>query len=149
MLERKTRLELATLALARRCSTTELLPLECAAPGSSWARRESNSDGLPHWNLNPARLPIPPRARTDPSRTFGSIRKTSGERQGYGARRRPLKTATATLEGSGPAGVLPALNPRSFNQKRTCARIEATHTSCTCEPPHRRPFYLAVTRTVV
>ena len=28
-----------------------------------WARRESNSDGLPHWNLNPARLPIPPRAR--------------------------------------------------------------------------------------
>jgi hypothetical protein len=28
-----------------------------------WARRESNSDGSPHWNLNPARLPIPPRAR--------------------------------------------------------------------------------------
>jgi hypothetical protein len=27
-LERETRLELATLALARRCSTTELLPLE-------------------------------------------------------------------------------------------------------------------------
>ena len=28
LVERETRLELATLALARRCSTTELLPLE-------------------------------------------------------------------------------------------------------------------------
>src|SRR5690606_2979812 len=23
-------------------------------------RRDSNSHGLPHWNLNPARLPVPP-----------------------------------------------------------------------------------------
>src|SRR5271155_2651360 len=59
--ERKTRFELATLALARRCSTTELLPqYKGRIGGTSWASRDSNSDGLPHWNLNPARLPIPP-----------------------------------------------------------------------------------------
>ncbi len=103
-LERKTRFELATLALARRCSTAELLPRTAGpafaragtnprslpnparavnhlGPGPparrpersetrvrpkvepSWARRDSNSDGSPHWNLNPARLPISPRAR--------------------------------------------------------------------------------------
>ena len=27
-----------------------------------WAYRDSNSDGFPHWNLNPARLPISPYA---------------------------------------------------------------------------------------
>jgi hypothetical protein len=26
-------------------------------------RRDSNSHGLPHWNLNPARLPIPPHSQ--------------------------------------------------------------------------------------
>ena len=122
-MERKTRFELATLALARRCSTTELLPQKqrpktggnrrilLEKPGYAyalcpytsqrvcpsgyptdsvrrgsrsprrggapvkllcvpiknghflWARRDSNSDGLPHWNLNPARLPVPPRAQ--------------------------------------------------------------------------------------
>src|SRR5262245_54044444 len=29
--------------------------------GGWWCeRRDSNSHGLPHWNLNPARLPVPP-----------------------------------------------------------------------------------------
>ena len=30
-----------------------------------YERRDSNSHGLPHWNLNPARLPIPPLSQTD------------------------------------------------------------------------------------
>jgi hypothetical protein len=34
-MERKTRFELATLALARRCSTTELLPRGLVAPESA------------------------------------------------------------------------------------------------------------------
>lgn len=30
-------------------------------PGEKWCERgDSNSHGLPHWNLNPARLPVPP-----------------------------------------------------------------------------------------
>src|SRR6185437_4434402 len=36
---------------------------DCAVPGRSapWCeRRDSNPHGLPHWNLNPARLPVPP-----------------------------------------------------------------------------------------
>ncbi len=37
-------------------SAAEPLPLR----GTMWASRDSNSDGFPHWNLNPARLPIPP-----------------------------------------------------------------------------------------
>ena len=33
----------------------------CRGYWGSWCeRRDSNSHGLPHWNLNPARLPIPP-----------------------------------------------------------------------------------------
>lgn len=32
-------------------------------PKTLCERRDSNSHGLPHWNLNPARLPIPPRSR--------------------------------------------------------------------------------------
>src|SRR5579871_119990 len=87
-MERKTRFELATLALARRCSTTELLPhrfvnrvrgapygsppsacpnpfgqTPCGGFTAPWARRDSNSHGLPHWILSPARLPVPPLAR--------------------------------------------------------------------------------------
>ena len=30
--------------------------------GIWWAYRDLNSDGLPHWNLNPARLPVSPYA---------------------------------------------------------------------------------------
>ena len=36
LLERETRLELATLALARRCSTTELLPLWSTSDSNDW-----------------------------------------------------------------------------------------------------------------
>jgi hypothetical protein len=32
-----------------------------AQPGCKCGRRDSNPHGLPHWNLNPARLPVPPR----------------------------------------------------------------------------------------
>ncbi len=38
-------------------------------PEHFWAwceRRDSNSHGLPHWNLNPARLPIPPLSLVSP-----------------------------------------------------------------------------------
>src|SRR5688500_4628386 len=38
ILERETRLELATLALARRCSTTELLPLSSTVDSSDSTR---------------------------------------------------------------------------------------------------------------
>jgi hypothetical protein len=38
-----------------------LLPADYSL--SHWGRQESNLHGLPHWNLNPARLPISPRPR--------------------------------------------------------------------------------------
>ena len=47
LLERKTRFELATLALARRCSTTEPLPHLGFIGGWGWIRTsESEADGF-------------------------------------------------------------------------------------------------------
>ena len=46
-MERETRLELATLALARRCSTTELLPLNASSsiPGCrNWVKRARRAE---------------------------------------------------------------------------------------------------------
>ena len=50
LLERKTRFELATLALARRCSTTEPLPhikLGCLEPESNQRHEDFQSSALP------------------------------------------------------------------------------------------------------
>ncbi len=55
-MERKTRFELATFSLARRCSTAELLPLKY---DYGWGRRDSNSHALRHMILSHARLPVP------------------------------------------------------------------------------------------
>ena len=42
----------------------------CFRPMNGWcARRESNPHVFRHWNLNPARLPVPPRARGHRART--------------------------------------------------------------------------------
>ena len=52
-LERKTRFELATLSLARRCSTTEPLPLfsglaaRCRSPDLNWGHLDFQSSALP------------------------------------------------------------------------------------------------------
>ena len=46
-LERKTRFELATLALARRCSTTEPLPHWCPEPESNQRHADFQSAALP------------------------------------------------------------------------------------------------------
>ena len=48
-LERKTRFELATLSLARRCSTAEPLPLSiwCRGPESNWGHADFQSAALP------------------------------------------------------------------------------------------------------
>ena len=58
-MERKTRFELATFSLARRCSTAELLPPAMDIEFSWWGRRDSNSHALRHMILSHARLPVP------------------------------------------------------------------------------------------
>ena len=59
-------------------------------PDSWCERRDSNSHGLPHWILNPARLPIPPlsqRTRRHPVDFFRSGRTVCwGERWGSNPR---------------------------------------------------------------
>lgn len=57
-LERKTRVELATSSLARRRSTTELLPHAGRRYAIPWARGDSNSYTFRHWFLRPACLPF-------------------------------------------------------------------------------------------
>jgi hypothetical protein len=38
-----------------------ILGVGCSDTYKNWCeRRDSNSHGLPRWNLNPVRLPIPP-----------------------------------------------------------------------------------------
>ena len=60
-LERKTRFELATLALARRCSTAELLPLKWCLRAESNCRHEDFQSSalpteLPRRNGDPERI---------------------------------------------------------------------------------------------
>src|SRR5690606_33747968 len=45
-----------------------------------WCERgDSNSHGLPHWNLNPARLPVPPLSPADPTRGhYSEQRRAAG-----------------------------------------------------------------------
>ena len=57
--ERKTRFELATLTLARRCSTTEPLPHDATAVRKQVGKERLNSHGLLHVILSHARLPVP------------------------------------------------------------------------------------------
>ncbi len=64
-MERETRLELATLALARRCSTTELLPLD--ADSSIPGRRNRVKPATPGaQRLLPTQLRGIPRSREAP-----------------------------------------------------------------------------------
>src|SRR5688572_12872195 len=47
--------------LGRENEKTRGAPAHPRASVAGWCeRRDSNSHGLPHWNLNPARLPVPP-----------------------------------------------------------------------------------------
>jgi hypothetical protein len=53
-------------------------------PYQTWCeRRDSNPHGLPHWNLNPARLPVPPLSRI---KRLHTKQRKSGGRPCQGAR---------------------------------------------------------------
>ncbi len=56
--ERKKRFELSTLALARQCSTAELLPHVQFSLTLSRGREGTRTLTISHWLLRPARLPF-------------------------------------------------------------------------------------------
>lgn len=48
-----------------------------------YRRRESNPHGKSHWNLNPARLPVPPRRHIE--RVVGAVSATRLQADGHDA----------------------------------------------------------------
>src|SRR5690606_1175433 len=80
-----------------RSGATRTLVESC----NPWCERgDSNSHGLPHWNLNPARLPVPPlshAAAIIPADAAAG--GTRSEPLGGRARARREATASTTLRG--------------------------------------------------
>src|SRR5881275_1100571 len=73
------------------------------ADASGWcARRESNPHILRYWNLNPARLPIPPRARGPSGRAYSKDGATGNppqlSKQGFVETTKESLNAAATAD---------------------------------------------------